>query len=130
MSFPKSINQIGGGAPRTNNDASWLIKSTFTEKGSNTNAKFTLTARGLDYVFQSTDDVRFFYVKDYKTLDTKTGLSVQDRIDILPDVNTQIEKGAGATVKATIDLDVNVSGAVTIQLGETPSPSKHRYPVK
>ena len=117
--FSSANNSIGGGAPGTNNDASWLIKSTFTEKGANTNAKFTLTARGLDYVFQSTDDVRFFYVKDYKTLDTKTGLSVQDRIDILPDVNTQIEKGAGATVKATIDLDVNVSGAVTIQLGET-----------
>ena len=64
-------------------DSNFSAKAEFTEKGANTNAKFTLTARGLDYVFQSNDDVRFFYVKDFKTLDTQTGLSVQDRIDIL-----------------------------------------------
>ena len=117
--FSSANNPIGGGSAGSNNDSSWLIKSTFTEKGANTNAKFTLTARGLDYVFQSADDVRFFYVKDYKTLDTQTGLSVQDRIDILPDVNTQIEKGSGATLSATIDLDLTLSGATTVQLGET-----------
>ena len=100
--FSSANNPIGNGTPGSSNDSSWLVKSEFTEKGANTNAKFTLTARGLDYVFQSSDDVRFFYVKDYKTLDTKTGLSVQDRIDILADVNTAIEKGAGATATATI----------------------------
>ena len=101
--FSSANNTLGGGAQGVSNDSSWLVKSQFTEKGANTNAKFTLTARGLDYVFQSTDDVRFFYVKDYKTLDTNTGLSVQDRIDILADVNTSIEKGTGATATATID---------------------------
>ena len=100
--FSSANNSIGGGSPGSNNDSSWLVKVQFTEKGANTNAKFTLTARGLDYVFQSTDDVRFFYVKDYKTLDTQTGLSVQDRIDILADVNTAIEKGSGATATATL----------------------------
>ena len=100
--FSSTNNTIGGGSPGSNNDSSWLVKVQFTEKGANTNAKFTLTSRGLDYVFQSTDDVRFFYVKDYKTLDTQTGLSVQDRIDILADVNTAIEKGAGATATATV----------------------------
>jgi hypothetical protein len=101
--FSSSNNTLGGGAQGVSNDSSWLVRSQFTEKGTNTNAKFTLTARGLDYVFQSTDDVRFFYVKDYKTLDTETGLSVQDRIDILADVNTSIEKGIGATATATIN---------------------------
>ncbi len=100
--FSSTNNTIGGGSPGSNNDSSWLVKVQFTEKGANTNAKFTLTSRGLDYVFQSTDDVRFFYVKDYKTLDTQTGLSVQDRIDILADVNTAIEKGNGATATATV----------------------------
>ena len=100
--FSSTNNSIGGGSPGSVNDSSWLVRVQFTEKGANTNAKFTLTARGLDYVFQSTDDVRFFYVKNYKTLDTQTGLSVQDRIDILPDVNTQIEKGSGATATATV----------------------------
>jgi len=101
--FSSANNTLGGGAQGVSNDSSWLIRSQFTEKGANTNAKFTLTARGLDYVFQSSDDVRFFYVKDYKTLDTETGLSVQDRIDILADVNTAIEKGTGATATATIN---------------------------
>ena len=100
--FTTQNNPISGGTAGTSNDSSWLIKSQFSEKGANTSAKFTLTARGLDYVFQSTDDVRFFYVKDYKTLDTQTGLSVQDRIDILADVNTKIGKGSGATATATI----------------------------
>lgn len=111
--FSSANNPIGGGSPGISNDSSWLIKSTFTEKGANTNAKFTLTARGLDYVFQSTDDVRFFYVKDYKTLDTNTGLSVQDRIDILADVNTAIEKGTGATATASINAGAINSYSVT-----------------
>ena len=99
-------NGIGGGTAGSNNDASWLIKSEFTEKGSNTNAKFTFTSRGLDYIFQSTNDVRFFYLKDYKTIDSATGLSIQDKIDVLADVNSKIEQGSGASVLATIDLDI------------------------
>ena len=117
--FSSANNAIGGGSPGANNDSSWLIKSQFTEKGANTNAKFTLTARGLDYVFQSTDDVRFFYVKDYKTLDTNTGLSVQDSINILADVNTAIEKGAGATATA------NVSGGSVTSYSVTASGSNY-----
>jgi len=105
-------NSIGGGTAGTNNDASWLIKAQFTEKGANTNAKFTFTSRGLDYIFQSTDDVRFFYVKDYKTLDSATGLSVQDKIDVLADVNSKIEEGTGASALATIDLNITASGAI------------------
>lgn len=111
--FTSQYNPISGGSAGSNNDSSWLIRSQFTEKGSNTNAKFTLTSRGLDYVFQSTDDVRFFYVKDYKTLDTKTGLSVQDKIDILADVNTQIGKGSGATATATISTGTITSYTIT-----------------
>ena len=111
--FSSANNTLGGGSQGSSNDSSWLVRSQFTEKGSNTNAKFTLTARGLDYVFQSTDDVRFFYVKDYKTLDTNTGLSVQDRIDILADVNTSIEKGTGATATASINSGSIGSYSVT-----------------
>ena len=111
--FTSANNPISGGSAGSSNDASWLIRSQFTEKGANTSAKFTLTARGLDYVFQSTDDVRFFYVKDYKTLDTKTGLSVQDRIDILADVNTKIGKGSGATATATISTGTITSYSIT-----------------
>ena len=122
--FSSANNTIGGGAQGVSNDASWLIKSEFTEKGANTNAKFTLTARGLDYVFQSTDDVRFFYVKDYKTLDTETGLSVQDRIDILADVNTSIEKGTGATATASVNAGtIDSYTVVDVGSGYTTAPT-------
>jgi len=121
--FSSANNSIGNGSPGINNDSSWLIKSEFTEKGANTNAKFTLTARGLDYVFQSTDDVRFFYVKDYKTLDTATGLSVQDRIDILADVNTAIEKGTGATATAGVSTgSITSYGITNVGSGYTTAP--------
>jgi hypothetical protein len=105
-------NSIGSGTAGTNNDSSWLVRIEFTEKGANTNAKFTFTSRGLDYIFQSTDDVRFFYLKDYKTLDSATGLSVQDKIDVLADVNSKIEEGTGASALATIDLNITTNSAV------------------
>ncbi len=107
-------NTLGGGSQGTNNDSSWLLKAEFTEKGANTNAKFTFTSRGLDYIFQSTNDVRFFYVKDYKTLDSSTGLTIQDKIDVLADVNSKIEEGTGASVLATIDVTLDVHQATTV----------------
>tara|TARA_Y100000592_G_scaffold101187_1_gene186575 strand:+ start:6502 stop:10452 length:3951 start_codon:yes stop_codon:yes gene_type:complete len=112
--FDVTNNPVGGGTQGINNDSSWLIKAEFTEKGANTNAKFTFTSRGLDYIFQSTSDVRFFYVKDYKTLDSATGLSIQDKIDVLADVNSKIESGTGASVLATIDLTLGTNQAVTV----------------
>jgi len=124
VEFSSTNNVLGDGSPGANNDASWLFTTEFTEKGANTNAKFTLTARGLDYVFQSTDDVRFFYVKDYKTLDTETGLSVQDRIDILADVNTAIEQGVGATATATVSTGTITGYTVnSIGSGYTTAPT-------
>lgn len=122
--FSSANNTISGGSQGINNDASWFLKSTFTEKGANTNAKFTLNSRGLDYVFQSTDDVRFFYLKDYKTLDTQTGLSIQDRIDILADVNTSIERGTGATATASVSTGTINSYTVTnVGSGYTTAPT-------
>ena len=117
--FTTANNTVSGGSAGTNDDASWFIKSQFTEKSANTSAKFTVTSKGLDYVFQSSDDVRFFYVKDYKTLDTETGLTIQDRIDILKDVNTTIVKGTGAQINASINLVLNLSGTTSIPEGDT-----------
>ena len=111
-------NIVGGGSAGTNNDSSWLVKSIFTEKGANTNATFTFTTRGLDYIFQSTDDVRFFYAKDYKTLDSATGLNIQDKIDVLADVNSKIEQGSGASIQARIDLTLTSGIAVSLGEGE------------
>ncbi len=122
--FSSANNNISGGSQGISNDPSWLLKSQFTEKGANVDAKFTLTARGLDYVFQSTDDVRFFYLKDYKTLDTQTGLSVQDRIDILADVNTAIEKGNGATATAGLSAGtINNYTVTAVGSGYTTAPT-------
>ncbi|KKN58211.1 hypothetical protein LCGC14_0554310 [marine sediment metagenome] len=58
-------------------DASWLIRAEFSP----TNWRFI--SRGLDYVFESTDEVRFHHSEATKIVDTQTGLTIQDFIRVL-----------------------------------------------
>lgn len=58
-------------------DASWLIRAEF----SITNWRFI--ARGLDYIFESVDDVRFHHSESTKIVDSQTGLTIQDFIRVL-----------------------------------------------
>ena len=58
-------------------DASWLIRAEF----SITNWRFI--ARGLDYIFESVDDVRFHHSESTKIVDSQTGRTIQDFIRVL-----------------------------------------------
>ena len=68
-------------------DASWLLK--FTNNGET----YTMTSRGMRYVFESDKEIRFFYDSADRNFDYKSGKILQDRISVLsintaPDVIT------------------------------------------
>jgi len=58
-------------------DSSWLVA--FTYNG----ISYNIAHRGLEYVFQSTGETRFYFDPDVKTFDSKTGLTVNDQISVL-----------------------------------------------
>ena len=63
-------------------DASWLLL--FQTDGE----KYTITSRGLRYVFESDSELKFYYDASDKIYDNKTGKIVKDRIQVL-NINTQ-----------------------------------------
>jgi len=63
-------------------DASWLIKCTTD------GATYTITYRGLRYVFESKKEVRFFYDSADRNFNAQTGVTLQDKIAVLS-INTQ-----------------------------------------
>jgi len=63
-------------------DSSWLVM--FETDGET----YTVTNRGLRYVFESETEVRFFFDSSDKVYDTKTGKVIRDRITVLS-VNKQ-----------------------------------------
>lgn len=65
-----------------NLDASWLLK--FETNGE----LYTLTYRGLRYIFESDKEIRFYYDSTDKIYDTKTGKIIKDKITVL-NINTQ-----------------------------------------
>ena len=58
-------------------DASWLIR--FSSDGDT----YTVTNRGLQYLFESELETRFYFDKNIKVFDPKTGLTIKDTIKIL-----------------------------------------------
>jgi hypothetical protein len=62
-------------------DASWLLL--FETDG----ATYTISYRGLRYVFESNEEIRFFYDSEQKIYDNKTGQIVKDKISVLS-INT------------------------------------------
>jgi hypothetical protein len=58
-------------------DSSWLIA--FTYNGIN----YNIAQRGLEYVFQSVNQTRFYFDPDVKTFDSKTGLTINDFVSVL-----------------------------------------------
>lgn len=58
-------------------DASWLIKCEYSP------LNWRITARGLRYVFESNQDVKFFFVNKYRSIDPNTGKVGTDHINIL-----------------------------------------------
>jgi hypothetical protein len=69
--------EFAGDTSLTNKDASWMIKAVYTP------SSWKFTCRGLQYVFESDKDVRFFYFNGYKTVDIATAKAVKDYIRIL-----------------------------------------------
>jgi hypothetical protein len=71
-------------------DASWLIRFE-TESGES----YTVTSRGLDYVFASVLETRFFFDGNQRVYDSKTGKVIRDFVQVLktnsqPDSNTSL----------------------------------------
>lgn len=62
----------------SNNDSSWMFM--FRTDGT----KYTLSYRGLDYVFSSTNSVRFLNINPETVYDVKTNTLVNDCVRILP----------------------------------------------
>ena len=58
-------------------DSSWLVA--FTYNG----ISYNIAHRGLEYVFQSAGETRFYFDPDVKTFDSKTGLTINDQISVL-----------------------------------------------
>ena len=58
-------------------DSSWLLA--FTYNGIN----YNLSHRGIQYVFQSAEETRFYFDPDVRTFDSKTGLTLTDQINVL-----------------------------------------------
>ena len=63
-------------------DASWLIL--FETNGES----YTVTNRGLRYIFESEQEIRFYFDSSDKVYDSKTGKVITDKIRIL-DINTE-----------------------------------------
>ena len=60
-----------------NLDASWLVQ--FVTDG----RSYTVTSRGLDYVFASVLQTRFFYDGSYRIYDNRTGSVISDYVNVL-----------------------------------------------
>ena len=63
-------------------DSSWLIRC-LTD-----GATYTITYRGLRYVFESKKEVRFYYDSADRNFNAQTGVTLQDKISVLS-INTQ-----------------------------------------
>lgn len=66
----------------TGRDASWLIKIVYV------GPTWTTYSRSTRYVFESVNDVRFYFANNTKIIDPNTGKAVQDYINVLG-INTQ-----------------------------------------
>ena len=117
--FSVQYNQQHGGFKVLGKDASWLVKATYIAPASSaTTAKYEFTIRGLDYVFESFEDVRFFYYDDYKNIDTKTGKAIKDTIKIL-DINKDVTilSNPSSTTKLVDPITFSLSNAFVEQDG-------------
>ena len=76
ISQPFSVGKAGDTTGQ-NLDASWLLL--FETNGIN----YTITYRSLRYVFESEREIKFYYDKNQKIFDNKTGRIVKDTVSVL-----------------------------------------------
>ena len=82
FSFVNAKNKTGA-----NLDASWFVRVEFAS------SEWRFFTRGIDYIWESVKDVRFFFSSNYKAVDLETGNTVQDTISV---------------IKSNLDLDLNL----------------------
>jgi hypothetical protein len=70
-------------ATSDNKDASWIVNAQYQAATSTTAATYLITTRGLRYIFESEEDVRFYFNNAYKTIDIKTGKAKKDLVALL-----------------------------------------------
>ena len=63
----------------TSKDASWLLLCEYTPVD-NSSYSYNVTLRGLDYVVQSKNELKFYNIKNVKTAFNYTTKAVQDKI--------------------------------------------------
>jgi hypothetical protein len=71
-----------GDTSNTGLDASWFLKFSYN------NQSYTVISRGLNYLFQSVRETRFYFDPDIKVYDSKTATTKKDNIKVLRS-NTQ-----------------------------------------
>lgn len=64
-------------------DASWLLEANYTVNEALVFPVYNVITRGLAYVFESSEEIRFFYEPEQKIIDIETGKALQDEIVIL-----------------------------------------------
>jgi len=87
-----------GDASNQQLDASWIIKC-ITD-----GATYTITHRGLRYVFESKKEVRFYYDSADRNFNAQTGVTLQDKIAVLS-INTKPD----SVVPFNNDTDFSIS---------------------
>jgi len=87
-----------GDSTNTQSDNSWLLL--FETDGQ----KYTITARCRKYIFESNDQIRFFFDSKNKIYDSKTGTIVQDVIKVLS-INTKPDALTPFTVDWSWQID-------------------------
>jgi len=75
-------------------DASWIVR--FESDGET----YTVTNRGLRYLFESELETRFYFDKNIKVFDPKTGLTIKDTINILK-VNSEPDSASPISTNFT-----------------------------
>lgn len=78
-------------------DASWFVKLTALDN------VYTVTSRGLNYYFSSIIESRFYYNRNDKIYDPKTGQVVNDFVKVL---KTNTQPGSNNQLKLDIKLDI------------------------
>lgn len=87
-------------------DSSWLIKCEYST------LNWRVTSRGIRYVFESARDVKFFFVNDYKSVDTATGRVGLDKINVL---NSNLNPKVARAVQWTITTPYRAGDVIKIR---------------
>jgi hypothetical protein len=105
-----------GDVTNANLDASWIVA--FVKIAD----EYQIRVRGTEYVFGSLMQNRFYYEKDKKTYDAKTGRVVKDQVSVL-NINTDsdfinpLKQNVDFEITGSIDFDDGFSSTKEIKIG-------------